>query len=143
MNKDRSNKVRTQHAFAESRLGLVTNVDLDRVLSHCRGPACMNEAMATLTPSEALRDGRDVIRALAAQHRTANPRVFGSVLTGRDAADSDLDLLVEPTPETTLFDLGGLQDALEEALRVRVDVKTPLDLPAHIRTRVLDQAVPV
>lgn len=99
--------------------------------------------MATLTPSEALRDGRDVIRALAAQHRTVNPRVFGSVLTGRDAADSDLDLLVEPTPETTLFDLGGLQDALEEALCVRVDVKTPLDLPAHIRTRVLDQAVPV
>ena len=96
-----------------------------------------------LTPSEALQNGRDVIRALAVRHRTTNPRVFGSVLAGRDAADSDLDLLVEPTPETTLFDLGGLQDALEEALRVRVDVKTPLDLPPHIRARVLDQAVPV
>ena len=103
----------------------------------------MSGGMATLTPSEALRNGRDVIRALASQHRTTNPRVFGSVLTGRDAAGSDLDLLVEPTPETTLFDLGGLQDALEEALRVRVDVKTPLDLPPHIRARVLDQAVPV
>lgn len=99
--------------------------------------------MAALTPSEALRDGRDVIRALAARHRTANPRVFGSVLTGRDGADSDLDLLVETTPETTLFDLGGLQDALEAALNVRVDVKTPLDLPPHIRARVLDEAVPV
>ena len=99
--------------------------------------------MDTLTPSEALRDGRDTIRALAERHRTTNPRVFGSVLTGRDAADSDLDLLVEPMPGTTLFDLGGLQDALEEALRVRVDVKTPLDLPPHIRARVLDQAVPV
>ena len=99
--------------------------------------------MAMLTPSEALRNGRHVIRALAVRHRTMNPRVFGSVLAGRDAADSDLDLLVEPTPETTLFDLGGLQDALEEALNVRVDVKTPLDLPPHIRARVLDQAVPV
>ena len=103
----------------------------------------MMAPMTTPTPSEALRDGRDVIRALAARHRTANPRVFGSVLAGRDGADSDLDLLVETTPETTLFDLGGLQDALEEALRVRVDVKTPLDLPPHIRARVLDQAVPV
>lgn len=99
--------------------------------------------MTTLTPSKALQDGRDVIRALAARHRTANPRVFGSVLAGKDGADSDLDLLVETTSETTLFDLGGLQYALEEALRVRVDVKTPLDLPPHIRARVLDQAVPV
>lgn len=99
--------------------------------------------MASPTPSEALRDGRAAIRALAARHRTANPRVFGSVLTGRDGAGSDLDLLVEPMPETTLFDLGGLQDALEEVLGVRVDVKTPLDLPPHIRARVLAQAVPV
>ena len=99
--------------------------------------------MTTLTPSQALRDGRDVIRALVVRHRTANPRVFGSVLAGRDSTDSDLDLLVETTPETTLFDLGGLQDALEEALHVRVDVKTPLDLPPHIRARVLNQAVPV
>jgi len=99
--------------------------------------------MTSLTPSEALRHGRLVIRALALRHRTTNPRVFGSVLTGRDKVGSDLDLLVEPMPETTLFDLGGLQDALEEALGVPVDVKTPLDLPPHIRVRVLDQAVPV
>ena len=99
--------------------------------------------MTRPTPSQALRDGRDVIRALAIRHRTSRPRVFGSVLTGQDEAGSDLDLLVEPMPETTLFDLGGLQDALEEVLGIRVDVKTPLDLPPHIRARVLDQAVPV
>lgn len=99
--------------------------------------------MKTLTPSEALRGGRPVIRALATRHRTTNPRVFGSVLMGRDGVDSDLDLLVETIPGTTLFDLGGLQMALEEALGVRVDVKTPLDLPPHIRARVLNQAVPV
>ncbi|MFC6462853.1 nucleotidyltransferase family protein [Paracoccus aerius] len=46
-------------------------------------------------------------------------------------------------PETTLFDLGGLQEALEEALGVRVDVNTPMDLPPHIRAEVLRQAVPV
>lgn len=99
--------------------------------------------MSKPTPSQALRDGRAVIRELAARHRTANPRVFGSVLTGTDGVESDLDLLVEPMPETTLFDLGGLQEALEEALRIRIDVKTPFDLPPHIRARVLDQAVPV
>jgi predicted nucleotidyltransferase len=99
--------------------------------------------MQRQTPSQALRCGRDLIRSLAAEHRTVNPRIFGSVLTGQDREDSDLDVLVEPLPETTLFDLGGLQDALEEALGVRVDVKTPLDLPAHIRSDVLRKAVPV
>lgn len=99
--------------------------------------------MALQTPSQALRHGRSLIRELAARHRTTNPRVFGSVVTGQDREGSDLDVLVEPLPETTLFDLGGLQDALEKALGVRVDVKTPMDLPPHIRADVLRQAVPV
>ena len=99
--------------------------------------------MVLQTPSQALRHGRSLIREFAARHRTANPRVFGSVVTGQDREGSDLDVLVEPLPGTTLFDLGGLQDALEEALGVRVDVKTPMDLPPHIRADVLRQAVPV
>lgn len=99
--------------------------------------------MSHQTPSQALHDGRDVIRRLTVHYRTKNPRVFGSVLTGSDREDSDLDVLVEPLPETTLFDLGGLQDALEETLGVRVDVETPLDLPPHIRHEVLRQAGPV
>ena len=99
--------------------------------------------MPVQTPSQALQKSRDLIRDLAAQHRTMNPRVFGSVLTGQDRMDSDLDVLVETLPETTLFDLGGLQDALEEALGVKVDVKTLFDLPTHIRADVLRQAVPI
>lgn len=99
--------------------------------------------MPGTTPSQALSSGRETIRRLAEMHRTVNPRIFGSVLTGADREDSDLDVLVEPLPETTLFDLGGLQDALEEALGVRVDVRTPLDLPPHIRADVLRLAVSV
>ena len=99
--------------------------------------------MGLKTPSQALQSGRSIIRELAAQHHTTNPRIFESVLTGHDNAESDRDVLVEPLPETTLFDLGGLQDALEEALGVRIDVKTPMDLPPHIRAEVLQQAVPV
>lgn len=95
------------------------------------------------TPSEALRHGRTLIRDLAAQHRTTNPRIFGSVLSAEDTAESDLDILVEPLPDTTLFDLGALQEALEAALGVRVDVKTPMDLPSHIRSAVVQKAAPV
>lgn len=99
--------------------------------------------MPGTTPSQALSSGREAIRRLAVLYRTVNPRIFGSVLTGNDHEDSDLDVLVEPLPDTTLFDLGGLQGALEEALGVRVDVKTPLDLPSEIRAEVLRLALPV
>lgn len=65
------------------------------------------------------------------------------VLRGRDTEGSDLDILVDPLPGTTLFDQGGLQIALEELLGVLVDLLTPGDLPQRSRERVLSEAVPV
>ena len=69
--------------------------------------------------------------------------MFGSVLRGRDTESSDLDILVDPLPGATLFDLGGLQTALQELLGVPVDLPTPGDLPHRARERVLREAVPV
>ena len=62
---------------------------------------------------------------------------------GDDCDDSDLDLLVDTLPETTLFDLGGLQDELQELLGVSVDVLTLKDLPAEFRDSVAREARPV
>ncbi len=98
---------------------------------------------ARLRPSKALRLHRDEIRRLVEQNRACNPRVFGSVLGGEDTDQSDLDLLVDPLPGTTLFDLGGLLIALEDLLGVRVDLLTPGDLPPASREKVLHEAVPV
>jgi uncharacterized protein len=94
-------------------------------------------------PSKALHLHRDEVRRLVEQRRARNPRVFGSVLHGRDGEDSDLDILVDPVPGATLFDLGGLQVALEDLLGIRVDLLTPGDLPQQLRERVLREAVPV
>ena len=73
----------------------------------------------------------------------ANPRVFGSALRGDDGEGSDLDLLVDTLPGTTLLDLGGLQDELQELLGVPVDVLTLKDLPAKFRDTVAQEARPV
>ncbi len=94
-----------------------------------------------MRPSEALEQNREAIRALVVRHRTANPRVFGSVLHGADSERSDLDILVDTLPETTtLFDLGGLQVELEDLLGVRVDVRTPAELSKTFRDEVLSEA---
>jgi predicted nucleotidyltransferase len=94
-------------------------------------------------PSEMLQRHRESIRRIVSLHRTTNPRVFGSVLRGTDTADSDLDILVDALPGTTLLDLGAIQAELEEILGVAVDVLTPGDLPATFRAQVLREAVPV
>jgi predicted nucleotidyltransferase len=96
-----------------------------------------------MKPSEALASRRDTVRELAGRFRTTNIRVFGSVLHGDDSDDSDLDLLVDPLPGATLFDLGGFQVELEALLGVPVDLLTPADLPEKFRARVLDEARPV
>ena len=96
-----------------------------------------------MRPSEILRLKREEVLALMVKWRAANVRVFGSALRGEDRDGSDLDLLVDPLPGTTLFDLGALQVDLEELLGVRVDLLTPGDLSSKFRERVLREALPV
>ena len=91
----------------------------------------------------ALEQSREAIREIAPRYRTANPRVFGSVLSGLDRETSDLDILVDTLPETTLFDLGALQEQLRDILGVRVDVRTSGDLPLSFREAVISEAEPV
>jgi predicted nucleotidyltransferase len=94
-------------------------------------------------PSEVLNQNRERIRTIVSLHHTSNPRDFGSLLRRTDEPGSDLDLLVDPLPGATLFDLGGLQVALEEMLGVPVDVLTPGDLPKKFREQILREAMPV
>ena len=96
-----------------------------------------------MKPSIALNQNRDAIRALAVQYRAANPRVFGSAARGEDKEDSDLDLLVDAMPGTTLFDLGDLHHAIEQLLGIKVDLKTPGDLPVQFRQKVVADARPI
>jgi predicted nucleotidyltransferase len=94
-------------------------------------------------PSAALDLKRSAVRDVVGRFRTANPRIFGSVLHGTDRDGSDLDLLVDPLPGATLFDLGGLLEELQDILGVPVGLLTPGDLPPGFRDRVLAEAIPV
>ncbi|MEO6975454.1 MAG: nucleotidyltransferase family protein [Gallionella sp.] len=96
-----------------------------------------------MRPSTALQTHREAIREIALRHRVRNVRVFGSVLHGADTEGSDLDLLVEPTSETTLFDIGAIQHELKKLLGVSVDVLTPGALPDSFKEQVMSEAVPV
>ncbi|MER2540197.1 MAG: nucleotidyltransferase family protein [Azonexus sp.] len=96
-----------------------------------------------MKPSLALASNRDAVRRVVEAHRACNPRVFGSVAHGDDTEDSDLDILIDPTPDTTLFDIGAIRHELLQLLGVPVDVLTPKALPEKFRATVLAEAVPV
>jgi uncharacterized protein len=93
-----------------------------------------------MKPSDALAKHRDAIRRIVESHRACNTRVFGSVASGIDADGSDLDLLIDPTPQTTLFDIGAIRHELTRLLGVPVDVLTPQALPEKFRAAVIAQA---
>jgi uncharacterized protein len=96
-----------------------------------------------MRPSSAIACHRDRVLARLRVAPVRNPRIFGSVINGSDHEGSDLDLLVEAIPGTTLFELGALQLDLEDILGVPVDLLTEGDLPASFRGSVLAQAKPV
>jgi uncharacterized protein len=92
---------------------------------------------------ELLKDRREDILRIAAQHGAHNVRVFGSVARGDARPDSDVDLLVEMEAGRSLLDLGGLLMDLQALLGREVDVVTDKGLRDRIRTRVLQEARPL
>ncbi len=96
-----------------------------------------------MKPSHALQANRAAIRSVVERHHARNARFFGSVLHGNDHEGSDLDILVDPLPETTMFDIGAIRHELLQLLGVKVDVLTPNALPESFRAKVLAESRPV
>lgn len=93
-----------------------------------------------MKPSIALQQHREEVRNIALKHRVKNVRFFGSALHGDDTDNSDLDLLVDPTPETTLMDIGAIRYELGKLLGISVDVLTPKAIPLSFRDKVIEES---
>ncbi|MGA2327115.1 MAG: nucleotidyltransferase family protein [Bryobacteraceae bacterium] len=91
----------------------------------------------------AIHERRQEILALAARHGAKNVRVFGSVARGAAGPESDLDLLVEFEPGRGLLAHAALVRELEQLLGCKVDLVSQNGLKARIRSRVLQEAVPL
>jgi len=79
-------------------------------------------AALTVPTLDRVRAVRDVIIRTAASRNLDNVRVFGSVARGHASSGSDVDLLVHPSPEASVFDLAGFMAEVEDLLGVTVDV---------------------
>jgi uncharacterized protein len=92
---------------------------------------------------DVLRDRREEILEIVKHHGADQVRVFGSIARGEARADSDVDLLVRPGPQTSAWFPAGLVLDLEALLGRKVDVLTEKALHWYIRDRILSEAVPL
>ena len=93
-----------------------------------------------MLPSEALASKRDQILALAAARGARRLRIFGSVARGEDHEGSDIDLLIDMPAGTSLLQIVGLQQDIEDALGMRIDLCTERELHPSLRPRILAEA---
>lgn len=93
-----------------------------------------------MKPSDIIKKHAVEIKEISQLFGLPRIRVFGSALHQTDTEYSDLDLLVDAPEGTTLLDLIGLQQALEDKFEIPVDVLTEKELPASFREKVIKEA---
>lgn len=91
---------------------------------------------------------REEVLSRIAAHRDELTRLgirslalFGSVARGEDRSGSDIDLLVEFSRPTSLFELFDVRRRLEEILGRRVDLVPRDGLKPRIRDAILREAI--
>jgi predicted nucleotidyltransferase len=83
---------------------------------------------------------RHEVLVVAQRHGASNLRVFGSIAQGTEHSGSDLDLLVDLSPDQSLLGLISLRQELEDLLGCPVDVSEADSLHPLIRSEILQQA---
>ncbi len=97
------------------------------------------------TTLETLRAKRDVIYAIADKHGVKDIRVFGSVVRGEDAPESDIDLLINMCKGKDLFDMIDFKLETEDMLNIgrELDVVPENGLYHLLREPILSEAQPL
>lgn len=88
-----------------------------------------------------LRKQSSAIRRIIADAGGSNVRVFGSVATGQDHEDSDIDLLFTMGTPLSLMQLGALEGRISDVLDTEVDLVPDSVLRPEFRDRALAEAV--
>ncbi len=88
-----------------------------------------------------LRRNASRVRQVVAEAGGSRLRVFGSVATGQDRLDSDVDLLFTMGQPLSLMELGRLEQRLADAIGAPVDLVPDAALRQDLRERVLAEAV--
>lgn len=90
---------------------------------------------------EQLKTYRSQILTLAERYHAPNIRVFGSTVREDNTHESDVDFLIDVSPEQSLLDLIAFTRELKELLGCEVDVAQSTALHLVIQDEVLREAI--
>lgn len=88
-----------------------------------------------------VRNRKEDILRLALNYGVKNIQIFGSVASGEQDSESDIDFLVEMEKGKSLLDRLGFKYELEKLLQKKVDVISVRALKERMRESVLKCAV--
>lgn len=94
----------------------------------------MSDNMRTHT-----KEIRKKVLPILRRYDVVRAAIFGSFVRGEIEQGSDIDFLVEFKGEKSLLDLAGLKIALEELLRMEVDVLTYNSLHPLLKENILNE----
>jgi predicted nucleotidyltransferase len=88
-----------------------------------------------------IKERRADILRISRLHGARGVRLFGSYARRASTEASDIDVLVELEPGTSLLDLVAIKQDLEDLLGCKVDVVTESSLSPYMREDVLKEAI--
>jgi predicted nucleotidyltransferase len=89
--------------------------------------------------NEQVPEIRDKILNILKYNDVKRASLFGSVVRGELADESDIDILIEFEGKKSLLDLVGLKFDLEDKLKRKVDVLTYNSLSPHLKDKILNE----
>jgi uncharacterized protein len=97
--------------------------------------------MPSIKLEQLLKEKREEILKIAAEHGACNVRIFGSVARGEADINSDIDFLIDlGENRSPWFPVRLIRD-LEKLLGRKVDIATENGLKERIKERVLQEAI--
>lgn len=86
--------------------------------------------------ADIIGDRRNAVLALCARYGAEHVRVFGSVARGEARPESDLDLLVTFREGSSLYEMSGLWQDLQELLGREISLLSEAGLTERFRQRI-------
>ncbi|HEY2580526.1 MAG TPA: nucleotidyltransferase domain-containing protein [Mucilaginibacter sp.] len=92
---------------------------------------------------EELEQYRQLILPVLKRYFIRRAAIFGSFAKGKFTVDSDVDLLIEPGKDFTIFNMLKLEEEISDLIKRKVDLVEYNALKPSIKKEVLLSAIPI
>ena len=90
---------------------------------------------------EIIKKLKEIKPDLEKEYNITELGIFGSFVRNEQTETSDIDILIDYKPETSILTLGGLQNMLSEIFNMKVDIVMKKTLKRRIGKHILSEVI--